>query len=65
MCVLSRSSKTLYGTPEAEGLYGKFLFLVFRDFGMGAKFEQKIKSVCWVKVVENGTEILGAYKNTF
>ena len=37
MCVLSRSSKTLYGAPEGEGVYGKFSVLVFRDFGMGAK----------------------------
>ena len=65
MCVLSRSSKTLYGAPEGEGVYGKFLFLVFRDFGMGAKFMQKMKSVCCVKVVENGAESLGVYENTF
>ena len=24
MCVLSRSSETLYGTPEEEEMYGKF-----------------------------------------
>ena len=45
MCVLSRSSKTLYGAPEGEGVYGKFSFLVFKDLGAGAKFRQKIKSV--------------------
>ena len=48
MCVLSRSSKTLDGTPEEERMYGKFSFLVFRDFGLGAKFVQKMKSVCCV-----------------
>ena len=32
MCVLSRSSKTLYGTPEGERLNEKFLILVFKDF---------------------------------
>ena len=46
MCVLSRSSKTLYGAPGGEGVYGKFSFLVFRDFGKGAKVGQKMKSVC-------------------
>ena len=65
MCVLSRSSKTLYGAPEGEGVDGKFSILVFKDFGVGAKFMQKMKSVCCVKVVENGAESLGAYKNTF
>ena len=40
-------------------MYGKFSFLVFRDFGVGAKFMQKIKSICCVKVVENGAESLG------
>ena len=59
MCVLSRSSKTLYGAPEGEGVYGKFSFLVFRDFGVGAKFGQKMKSICCVKVVENGAKSLG------
>ena len=48
MCVLSRSSKTLDGAPEGEGMYDKFSFLVFRDFGLGAKFVQKMKSVCCV-----------------
>ena len=46
MCVLSRSLKTLYGIFEEEGVYGKFSFLVFIDFGVEAKFEQKMKSVC-------------------
>ena len=32
---------------------------------MGTKFGQKMKSVCCVEVVENGTESLGAYENTF
>ena len=35
------------------------------EFGVGAKFGQKMKSICCVKVVENGAESLGAYKNTF
>ena len=46
MCVLSRSSKTLYGTPEGEEVDGKFSILVFKDFGVGAKFGQKMKSIC-------------------
>ena len=41
MCVLSRSSKTLYGAPEGEGVDEKFSILVFKDFGVGAKFGQK------------------------
>ena len=41
MCILSRSSKTLYGTPDREEMYGKFSFLVFRDFRMGAKLNKK------------------------
>ena len=41
MCVLSRSSKTLYGAPEGEGVYGKFSFLVFRDFGWGLNLGKK------------------------
>ena len=45
MCVLSRSSKTLDGTPEGEEMYEKFSFLAFRDFGLGAKFVQKLKSM--------------------
>ena len=45
MCVLSRSSKTLDGAPEEEGIYGKFSFLAFRDFGLGTRFVQKMKSV--------------------
>ena len=65
MCVLSRSSKTLYGTPEGEGVNGKFSILIFKDFGMGAKLGQKMKSVYGVKVVENCAESLEAYKNTF
>ena len=65
MCVLSRSSKTLFGAPEEEGVNEKFSILVFKDFGVGTKFGQKIKSVCCVEVVENGTKSLGAYKNTF
>ena len=65
MCVLSRSSKTLYGNPEGEEINGKFSILVFEDFGEGAKFEQKIKSVYWVKVVENGTKIQGCMKIHF
>ena len=48
MCVLSRSSKTLDGAPEEEEMYEKFSFLAFRDFGLGAKFVQKMKSVCCV-----------------
>ena len=48
MCVLSKSSKTLDGTPEEERMYGKFSFLVFRDFVLGAKFVHKMKSVCCV-----------------
>ena len=59
MCVLSKSSKTLYGAPEGEGVNGKFSILVFKDFGVGTKFGQKMKSVCCVEVVENGTESLG------
>ena len=65
MCVLSRSSKTLYGAPEGEGVNGKFSILVFKDFGWGLNFGQKMKSVCCVQVVENGAKSLGAYKNTF
>ena len=45
MCILSKSSKTLYETPEEEKMYEKFLILVFRDFGVGTKFEQKLKFV--------------------
>ena len=45
--------------------YGKFSFLVFRDLGMGAKFIQKMKSICCVKVVENGAESSGGIQNTF
>ena len=48
MYVLSRSSKTLDGTSEGEGMYRKFSFLALRDFGLGAKFVQKMKSVCCV-----------------
>ena len=59
MCILSRSSKILYGTPEGEGVDGKFLILVFSDFEIGAKFGQKMKSVYWVEVVENGAESSG------
>ena len=35
MCVLSRSSKTLHGAPEGEGVSEKFSNLVFRNFGVG------------------------------
>ena len=59
MCVLSRSSKTLYGAPEREGVDEKFSILVFKDFGMGAKFMQKMKFVCCVNIVENDAESLG------
>ena len=45
MCVLSRSSKTLYGTSEGEGIDEKFPILVFRGFGMGTKFVQKMRFV--------------------
>ena len=48
MCVLSRSSKTLYGTPVEEGVNEKFSILVFRNFGLGAKSVQKMKSICRV-----------------
>ena len=48
MCVFSRSSKSLYGAPKEEEMYEKFSILVFRDFGLEAKFVQKIKSVCCV-----------------
>ena len=58
MCVLSRSLKILYGAPEEE-VNRKFSVLVFRDFKVGTKFGQKIKSVCCSKVVENGTKSLG------
>ena len=64
MCI-EQKLKTLYGVPEGEGMYGKFSLFVFRDFGIEAKFGQKMKSVYCVKVVENGTESLGAYENTF
>ena len=40
-------------------MYEQFWILAFKDFGVGAKFIQKIKSVCCVKVVENGTESSG------
>ena len=59
MFVLSRSSKTLYGAPDGEEVYRKFSVLVFRDFGVGAKFAQKMKSIRCAEVVENGTESLG------
>ena len=62
MCVLSRSSKTLYGPPEGEEVNGKFSILVFKDFGKDTKFGQKMKSVYCVEVVENGTESLGHIK---
>ena len=45
MCVLSRSSKTLYGAPEGKGVNGKFSILVFSDFGVGIEFMRKMKSV--------------------
>ena len=48
MCVLSRSSKTLSGAPDGKGVNGKFSTLVFRDFGVGTKFGQKMKSICCV-----------------
>ena len=48
MCVLSRSSKTKYGASEEERVDGKFSILRFKDFGIGTKFGQKIKSVCSV-----------------
>ena len=48
MCVLSRSSKTLFVAPEGEGVSEKFSTLVFRNFGVGTKFGQKMKSVCCV-----------------
>ena len=32
MCALSRSSETLYGTPEEEEVDEKFSILVFKDF---------------------------------
>ena len=41
MCVLSRSTKTLYGTPEEEEMYEKFSFLVFRDFEVEANLDKK------------------------
>ena len=41
MCVLSRSSKTLYGASKGEEVNGKFSILVFKDFGVGTKFGQK------------------------
>ena len=62
---IEQKFKTLYGTSEEEELNGKFSILVFKNFGVGTKFGQKIKSVYCVKVVENGTETFGAYKNTF
>ena len=40
MWVLSRSSETLFGAPEGEGVSEKFSTLVFRNFGMGTKFGQ-------------------------
>ena len=46
MCVLSRNSETLYRASEGEGVNEKFSILVFKDFGMGAKFVQKLKSCC-------------------
>ena len=45
MCVLSRSSKTIYGASEEKQMYEESSILVFRDFGVGAKFGNKIKSV--------------------
>ena len=42
LCVMSRSSKTLYGTPEGKGVYEKFSFLVFRDFGEGPNLGKKL-----------------------
>ena len=48
MFVLSRSSKTLFGAPEGEGVNENFSSLVFRDFGGGTKFGPKLKSVCGV-----------------
>ena len=59
MCVLSRGLKTLYGTSEEEEVYGKFLILVFKDFGEETRFVQKIKSVCCVQVVENDAKSSG------
>ena len=65
MFVLSRNSKTLFGAPWEEGVNEKLSILVFKDSGEGTKFEQKMNFVCCMKVVENGTESLGAYENTF
>ena len=59
MCI-EQELKTLYGTLEGEGVKGKFSILVFKDFRVGIKFGQKIKSVYCVKVVENGAESLGS-----
>ena len=41
MCVLSRSLKTLFGTPEGEGMNGKLSILVFRDLGVGLNLDKK------------------------
>ena len=44
MCIEQKLKNFIWSSGE-ERLNGKFLSLVFRDFGVGAKFEQKIKSV--------------------
>ena len=43
---IEQELKTLYGTSEEEEINGKFSILLFKDFGLGTKFMQKIKSVC-------------------
>ena len=60
VCVYWAGAQILYmGLLRGLGVDGKLSILVFKDFGVGAKFGQKMKSVCWVKVVENGAKILG------
>ena len=41
MCALSRSSKNLFGTPEEEGVNGKFSILVFQDLDWGLNLSKK------------------------
>ena len=61
MFVLSRSLKTLFGAPREERVNEKFLTLVFRDIGRGTKLEQRIMSVYYMKVVENGAKNSGGH----
>ena len=58
VCVYWAGAQKPYLDSWREGMNEKFSILVFRDFGVGTKFEQKVKSVYCVQVVENCTKSL-------